>query len=80
VERARFGARRLADLLAELRAVRGATVALFGGLDAEELARRGVASGKEMTARAIAYIIAGHELHHRAILRERYLAKLPVSR
>jgi len=28
--------------------------------------------------RALAYIIAGHELHHRNILEERYFASLPA--
>jgi hypothetical protein len=33
-----------------------------------------VASGKEVTVRALAYIIAGHELHHRRILEEKYFS------
>jgi hypothetical protein len=32
-----------------------------------------VASDNEVTVRALAYIIAGHEAHHLRILRERYL-------
>jgi len=35
--------------------------------------RRGVASENEVSVRAIAYILAGHELHHIDILRTRYL-------
>jgi DinB superfamily len=65
--------RTLADLAAELAAVRGATVTLVAGLDAAALARRGTANDRPVTARAIAGIIAGHELHHLAILDERYL-------
>ena len=80
VANARFDSRALADLLAELRAVRAATVALFAGLAPDELARRGVANEKEMSVRAIAYVIAGHERHHGAILRERYLAALRGGR
>jgi len=68
-----FGARSLTSLVAELEAVRHSTVALFGGLDGPAVARRGTASGGEFTVRVVAYIIAGHELHHRAILQERYL-------
>ena len=60
-------------LIAELEAVRTATVALFRGLGAEALARRGSANNVEVTARALAWIIAGHERHHVGILRERYL-------
>jgi hypothetical protein len=32
-----------------------------------------VASEKEITATALAFIIAGHDRHHRMILEERYL-------
>ena len=69
----KFDARSLRDLAAELDAVRGATLALFRGLDGESLVRRGTASGNEVSVRALAYIIAGHERHHVGILRERYL-------
>lgn len=69
-----FDARSLADLAAELDAVRRATIALFRGLDAPALARHGTANNKEISVRALAYIIAGHERHHVGILRERYLA------
>jgi uncharacterized damage-inducible protein DinB len=68
----RFDARPLDDLAAELDAVRRATIALFRGLDAEALARRGTANNNPVTVRALAWIIAGHERHHLAILRERY--------
>jgi hypothetical protein len=34
--------------------------------------RDGIASGHPISVRALAYIIAGHELHHMNILRERY--------
>ncbi|MGD8278697.1 MAG: DinB family protein [Gemmatimonadota bacterium] len=66
------GARPLADLIAELRAVREASLALFASFDDEIWLRRGVASGNEFTVRAIAWIIAGHERHHRAILQREY--------
>jgi uncharacterized damage-inducible protein DinB len=69
----KFDARPLPDLAAELDAVRRATIALFSGLDSEALARRGPANNKEVSVRALAYIIAGHERHHLGILRERYL-------
>jgi uncharacterized damage-inducible protein DinB len=69
----KFDARSLKDLAAELDAVRRATIALFRGLDAAALARRGTASNNAVTVRAIAWIIAGHERHHVALLRERYL-------
>jgi hypothetical protein len=77
VERSGHGERPLADLLAELAAVRASTVTLFRGLPEEAWGRRGQANGKEVSVRAIAYIIAGHELHHRRILEERYLGFAP---
>jgi len=63
----------LADLAAELEAVRRATIYLLRGMDDAALARRGTASGFEVTVRALAFIIAGHERHHVGIIRERYL-------
>lgn len=68
-------ARSLADLVRELEAVRGATVALFRGMDDAAIARRGTANGVEITTRALAWIVAGHERHHVRILRERYLGE-----
>ncbi len=56
-------------------AVRRATITLFRNLDAAAWTCRGVANKNEVTVRALAYIIAGHELHHRAILEEKYFAR-----
>lgn len=74
VAAAGFDQRSLASLVDELRAVRAATVAFFDGLPAEAWTRRGIASGHPTSVRALAWVIAGHELHHRAILQERYLS------
>jgi uncharacterized damage-inducible protein DinB len=68
----RFDERPLEDLIEDLERVRDATLSLFGGLEEEALARRGTANEKTISVRAIAWIIAGHELHHRAILIDRY--------
>lgn len=68
-----FGARTLANLTAELVAVRRGSVALFGSLDDAAARRAGTASGKPIVARALAWIIVGHERHHVRVLRERYL-------
>ena len=68
-----FGARSLEDLVADFRAVRASTVALFRGLPASAMTRGGEASGARVTVRALAWITAGHELHHLTILRDRYL-------
>jgi hypothetical protein len=54
--------------------VRQSTIALAHGLPANAWSRRGEASGKVISARALAYIIVGHLTHHERVLRERYLA------
>jgi uncharacterized damage-inducible protein DinB len=74
-----FGNRRLASLLAELAAVRGATVALLAGLPAEAWVHSGVASGYPASVRALAWTTAGHELHHREILASRYLSRAAAN-
>lgn len=74
---ASFARRSLADLAAEFSVVRDATLALFRSLAEQAWLRRGVASNNEVTVRALAYIIAGHELHHRNILQERYFSATP---
>lgn len=68
----KFGRRTLADMAAEFAAVRAATLALARSLDDEALLRRGTASDCPFSVRALVAIIAGHELHHVALLRERY--------
>ena len=73
VRHASFDARTLTSLLAELELVRAASIALFETMTAEEAARVGTANDREVSARALAYIVAGHERHHVALLRERYL-------
>jgi len=67
-----FQSRTLASLIEEFRLARASTLALLRGLDGATLTRRGVADGKAVSARALAYIIAGHERHHVGILQERY--------
>src|SRR5687767_3949542 len=69
----RFNDRPLASLLAELTAVRRATVALFAGLPPEAWQRLGTASDNRISVRGCAWIIAGHELHHRNGLAQNYL-------
>lgn len=65
--------RTIADLTAELGDVRRATLSLLAYLPAEAPLRRGTASGKEISVRALGWIIAGHERHHLGIIRERYI-------
>lgn len=71
-----FGRRTLEDLLEEFQVVRASTVQLARHLDDEMLTRRGSANGNDITVRALLYIIAGHERHHAALFRERYLKQV----
>ncbi|WP_400190637.1 DinB family protein [Hymenobacter sp. B81] len=68
--------RSLVSLLQEYAAVRQATLTLFGSFSAEQLDRPGRANGNPASARALLYLIAGHEAHHLAVLAERYLPLL----
>lgn len=70
---AHFDARSLDSLAGEWRLLRKANVALLKSLEASAWDRSGIASDAECSVRAIVWIIAGHELHHRQVLRERYL-------
>jgi uncharacterized damage-inducible protein DinB len=65
--------RPLADLVDEWAHSRRANRAMFASFDEGILSRRGVASGFEFSVRSIGYILVGHEIHHRKVLRERYL-------
>ena len=71
-----FDRRTLPDIAAEFRAVRDSTLALFHGLHADAWPRVGTASGHPISARALAWIISGHEAHHLRVLAERYLPHL----
>ena len=73
VPKGNFGARTLASLADEFGHLRAATLDLFFHLDVDALARRGTASGFNVTVRAMAYVIAGHVAHHERVLRERYM-------
>jgi len=73
VANAPFSRRSLPDLIEDFIAVRRATLSLFRNFDDDAWMRRGNANNNGVTVRAIAYIIAGHELHHRLALQEKYL-------
>ena len=72
VANADFAARPLADLLDEYTAVRRATLTLFRSLSSVAWLRKGTASDHPISVRALAYISAGHELHHIADFHQRY--------
>lgn len=72
VEAADFESRLLSELMEEYSLVRRSTLCLLKGLSEDAPTRRGIVNGKEINVLALAYIIAGHELHHRKIINERY--------
>jgi DinB superfamily len=69
-----FAASPLPEMIDDYLAVRRATLTLLRNLDPQAWMRRGIANQCEISVRAIAYLAAGHELHHRRILEERYFA------
>lgn len=73
VENAQFGKRSVDELARELEHLRHSTVYLFGGMDEEAMSRRGIANELEISVRALAFVILGHERHHLEVLRTRYL-------
>jgi len=58
----------------EFGTVRASTLSFFRNLPGDAWGRRGVASGNPFTVRALAYLAAGHVIHHANILRTRYLS------
>ena len=68
------GSRTWSSLLDEFKAVRQSTIHLFRHLDEAALDRLGSVNQNPTTARAIGYVILGHERHHLAILKDKYAA------
>jgi hypothetical protein len=69
----RFGARTIADLADEFESLRTSHLVLFRSFDDETWMRRGTAGGNGFTTRAVAWVMAGHVIHHATVLEERYL-------
>ncbi len=70
-----YNSRSVANLCNEYLAIRTSTIHLFQNMTGKMIARSGIASGVEVSVRALAYIIAGHELHHLKIIRDNYLTE-----
>ncbi|WP_308633899.1 DinB family protein [Paenibacillus silvisoli] len=69
-----FGSWTIAQLAEDYLAVRQSTITLLRGLPAEAWSRKGTANDISISARALAYGIAGHELYHLGVIRNRYLS------
>jgi hypothetical protein len=61
------------DLLEELKNIRSSTLNLFNSMDDDQLDKTGSANGNVMSARAVAFIIAGHSMHHINVMRDKYV-------
>ncbi len=70
---ARAGNRSIKSLFDEWRLVRDGNLAVFDSLDDAQSQRVGIASGKPISVRSLIWIAAGHEIHHRNQLKEKYL-------
>jgi uncharacterized damage-inducible protein DinB len=69
----RANERSVDSILEEYACVRKATLSLFRSFSQEDLLRKGVANGNPVSVRALLFHLAGHELHHLEIIKERYL-------
>lgn len=65
--------RNFSDVLEEYSTVRQASVSLLKSLDESHLSKKGFVNGKEINLNDIAYMLAGHEIHHINVIKERYL-------
>lgn len=73
VEGAQINRLPIRSILEEFIATRNATITLAQNMPERAWDNIGFANNTEITTRAIAYIIAGHAIHHKKIVTERYL-------
>ena len=71
---ANFDKLKLTDIVEEFVALRKSNLKMFGNFSEEMWTRKGTANKNEVTVRAVAYILAGHALHHINVVREQYLS------
>lgn len=67
--------RTIIQLVAEMERLRATTVDMFASFTPTMLKREGTANKNKLSVVNLGYIIAGHEIHHRKVLTERYLKK-----
>jgi hypothetical protein len=73
VANAKSNNRKISELVDEFRKVRESNIVMFYSLDEDSFNNRGVVSGKEVTVKALLFIVAGHCAHHINVLKEKYL-------
>lgn len=73
VKNAHFQDRSLLSLSEEFALLRKSNVFLFQSLKEEELNQMGNASNRDISVRAILFVVAGHVKHHVQVIKDRYL-------
>ena len=73
VANAHFADRSLSSFAEEFSLLRKANLYLFRSLLDEELDHIGTASERQLSVRALLYVIPGHLIHHTRVIKERYL-------
>ncbi|SMC75060.1 DinB family protein [Pedobacter nyackensis] len=73
VANAHFQDRSLLSFSEEFTLLRKANMFLFNSLSEKDLDRSGTASERQITVRALLFVIAGHVIHHTQIIKSRYL-------
>lgn len=76
VDRSQYHEAPLAELAEDFAQIRELNLRTFRGFSESHWALSGVANGKSITVRALAFIMAGHVRHHLRVLRERYGAEV----
>lgn len=66
-------ARKIVELADDMARLRLSTIDLFSSFSPEMLSREGTANAKTISVLNLGYAIAGHDIHHQHILKERYL-------
>jgi DinB superfamily len=69
---AKFAEISFESLLEQYRLVREGSLALFSTFTEEVASQIGLANGNAVSAKALIWMIAGHEIHHLKVLKERY--------
>lgn len=73
VENAQANSRSLISLIGEYDKVRQSSIYLYNSFSQDVLKRTGKANDKTLSVRAAGFLICGHEIHHKEIIKERYL-------
>ena len=63
------------ELLQEYDLVRRSTILLFKRMNIENIDFPGIASNVEISPRELGWAVAGHDLHHLKVIREKYLVQ-----